>query len=66
MFLKVMEKEKQSAALGVAVRMLLLSKKVIWISWYKERLGKRGDEFNEVFANNLKMFWMGKGFSGGL
>jgi len=59
-------KGKTSAALGVAVRMLLLSKKVIWISWYKEPSWKTAEmNLTKVFANNLKMFWMGKGFSGG-
>lgn len=59
-------KGKTSAALGVALRMLLLQKKVVWISWFKEEQWKIAEmKLPEVFKNNLKMYWMGKGFMGG-
>ena len=59
-------KGKTSAALGVAVRMLLLEKKVVWISWFKEPSWKMSEmNLAKVFKNNLKMYWMGKGFFGG-
>lgn len=59
-------KGKTSAALGVAVRMLLLGKKVVWISWFKEESWKTAEmNLPKVFENNLRMYWMGKGFYGG-
>ena len=59
-------KGKTSAALGVALRMLLLKKKVIWISWFKESSWKMSEiNLSKVFKKNLKMYWMGKGFFGG-
>jgi cob(I)alamin adenosyltransferase len=59
-------KGKTSAALGVALRMLLLQKRVEWISWFKEESWKTAEmKLPEVFEENLKMHWMGKGFYGG-
>ena len=59
-------KGKTSAALGVALRMLLLSKKVVWISWFKEESWKMAEmNLAKIFGNNLKMYWMGRGFFGG-
>ena len=59
-------KGKTSAALGVAVRMLLLSKSVVWISWFKEKSWKVAEmKLPKVFKKKLKMYWMGKGFYGG-
>jgi cob(I)alamin adenosyltransferase len=60
-------KGKTSAALGVAVRMLLNEKRVEWISWYKEKSWKTAEmKLPNVFKKNLKMHWMGRGFFGGL
>jgi cob(I)alamin adenosyltransferase len=59
-------KGKTSAALGVALRMLLLEKRVEWIGWYKEESWKSAEmKLPEVFPKYLKMHWMGKGFFGG-
>ncbi len=59
-------KGKTSAALGVAVRMLLLKKNVVWISWFKERRWKITEmRLARKFKDNLKMHWMGRGFYGG-
>ena len=59
-------KGKTSAALGVTCRMLLLGKKVVWISWFKEEGWKVAEmRLPERFKENLKMYWMGKGFCGG-
>lgn len=59
-------KGKTSAALGVATRMLLLKKRVVWISWFKETRWKIAEmKLADVFKENLKMYWMGKGFYGG-
>lgn len=59
-------KGKTSAALGVALRMLLLEKKVTWISWFKEESWKMAEtNLVKVFQDNLEMYWMGKGFFGG-
>jgi cob(I)alamin adenosyltransferase len=59
-------KGKTSAALGVTLRMLLLTKKVVWISWFKEESWKMAEtSLPKVFEKNLKMYWMGKGFFGG-
>jgi len=59
-------KGKTSAALGVALRMLLLEKKVEWISWFKEESWKTAEmKLPEVFKTNLNMHWMGRGFFGG-
>jgi cob(I)alamin adenosyltransferase len=59
-------KGKTSAALGVALRMLLLQKRVEWISWFKEESWKTAEmKLTEVFPENLNMHWMGKGFYGG-
>lgn len=59
-------KGKTSAALGVALRMLLIDKKVEWISWFKEESWKTSEmKLPEVFKENLKMHWTGKGFFGG-
>lgn len=59
-------KGKTSAALGVTLRMLLLEKKVEWVSWFKEESWKSAEmKLPKVFDKNLKMHWMGKGFYGG-
>lgn len=59
-------KGKTSAALGVALRMLLLDKQVEWISWFKEESWKSAEmRLPKVFDKNLNMYWMGKGFYGG-
>ena len=59
-------KGKTSAALGVSLRMLLLNKKVVWISWLKEKSWKTAEmKLTNNFKNNLKMYWMGRGFFGG-
>lgn len=59
-------KGKTSAALGITLRMLLLGKKVVWISWFKEQLWKMAEmNLPMVFKNYIKMYWMGKGFMGG-
>ncbi|HSV95248.1 MAG TPA: cob(I)yrinic acid a,c-diamide adenosyltransferase [Spirochaetia bacterium] len=59
-------KGKTSAALGVTVRMLLNKKKVVWISWYKEKSWKISEmKLPKTFQNDLKMYWIGKGFYGG-
>lgn len=59
-------KGKTSAALGVALRMLLMEKRVEWISWFKEESWQTAEmKLPEVFKENLKMHWMGKGFFGG-
>lgn len=59
-------KGKTSAALGVAVRMLLTGKNVVWISWFKEKSWNISEmKLPKVFKKNLKMYWMGNGFFGG-
>jgi len=58
-------KGKTSAALGVTVRMLLLEKTVVWISWFKEELWNISEMKLPKKFNNLKMYWGGKGFFGG-
>lgn len=59
-------KGKTCAALGTAVRMLLLGKKVEWISWFKEDSWKTAEmDLPKVFKKNLRMHWMGRGFVGG-
>ena len=59
-------KGKTSAALGVAIRMLLSGKKVEWISWFKEKSWKTAEmDLPKVFEKNLRMHWMGSGFFGG-
>ena len=59
-------KGKTSAALGVALRMLLLGKRVEWISWFKEQSWKTAEmRLPKKFKSNLKMHWMGEGFFGG-
>lgn len=56
-------KGKTSAALGVAMRMLLNQKKVVWISWYKSDDWDISEKkMAEVFKDQLQMFWAGKGF----
>lgn len=56
-------KGKTSAALGVALRMLLIQKKVVWISWFKSEDWSVSEmNLADVFKKNLKMFWAGKGF----
>lgn len=56
-------KGKTSAALGVALRTLLLGKKVVWISWFKsESWGVSEMKLPTVFKDTLKMYWAGKGF----
>jgi cob(I)alamin adenosyltransferase len=55
-------KGKTSAALGVAVRMLLLGKKVLWVAWYKDKRWLISERKLVKHFKNLKMFWMGSGF----
>ncbi len=56
-------KGKTSAALGVVCRMLMIEKKVVWISWFKEISWKMAEiEMQKYFPSRLKMYWMGKGF----
>jgi cob(I)alamin adenosyltransferase len=56
-------KGKTSAALGVAVRMLSLGKKVVWISWFKSLEWPISESrLPKYFGSKLKMYWMGKGF----
>jgi cob(I)alamin adenosyltransferase len=60
-------KGKTSAALGTALRMLLINKKVEWVSWYKEESWQTAEmKLGKVFKKSLKMHWAGKGFLGGL
>ena len=55
-------KGKTSAALGVAMRSLLLKKKVTWIAFYKqESWGLSESKLIDKFAN-LEMVFGGKGF----
>lgn len=55
-------KGKTSAALGVAIRALLLDKKVVWISFYKEESwGMAEKGLREKFPN-LDMKFTGRGF----
>jgi len=59
-------KGKTSAALGVALRMLLLKNKVVWISWFKEESWKMSEMgLAWQFPELIKMHWGGKGFFGG-
>jgi len=59
-------KGKTSAALGVVVRMLLIGKRVEWISWFKEESWQTAEmKLPKKFKNSLKMHWMGRGFFGG-
>jgi cob(I)alamin adenosyltransferase len=59
-------KGKTSAALGVAVRMLLVGERVVWISWFKEESWKMAEmNLPKVFGNKVEMHWGGKGFFGG-
>ena len=59
-------KGKTSAALGVAVRMLLVGQRVEWIAWYKQRSWKTAEMgLPKVFGRNLRMHWTGEGFFGG-
>lgn len=59
-------KGKTSAALGVALRMLLLEKQVEWVAWYKQDKWKTAEmNLERVFPLNLRMHWNGKGFFGG-
>jgi cob(I)alamin adenosyltransferase len=56
-------KGKTSAALGVVCRMLMLRKKVVWISWYKNSLWKLSEMgMSKKFKKDLEMYWMGDGF----
>lgn len=56
-------KGKTSAALGTALRMLLLDKTVVWISWYKSVEWPISEKkFEDKFRKKLTMYWMGKGF----
>lgn len=56
-------KGKTSAALGVAARMLLNLKKVVWISWFKDERWRVSEmKLTEKFRDSLKMYWMGSGF----
>jgi len=56
-------KGKTSAALGVTLRMLLLGKRVVWISWFKSKDWSISEmKLESVFNSSLKMHWGGKGF----
>jgi cob(I)alamin adenosyltransferase len=56
-------KGKTSAALGVALRSLLLKNKVIWVSWYKTKDWNISEmKLSEIFTKDLEMYWAGKGF----
>lgn len=56
-------KGKTSAALGVAVRMLCLGKRVLWVSWYKNADWDISEgKLVEKFPDNLTMVWGGRGF----
>jgi len=56
-------KGKTSAALGVTVRMLMINKRVVWISWYKCSEWQVSEmTLQNKFPGLLKMYWMGKGF----
>lgn len=55
-------KGKTSAALGVAIRSLLLDKQVIWVAFYKqESWGLAEAKLKDKFSN-LEMYFSGKGF----
>ena len=55
-------KGKTSAALGVAVRSLLLEKRVVWVAFYKqESWGLSEAKMKDKFPN-LEMEFAGKGF----
>lgn len=56
-------KGKTSAAIGVATRSLLLDKKVIWISFYKEESWGMAEKGLREKFDNLEMEFVGKGFS---
>ncbi|KKT36121.1 MAG: Cob(I)alamin adenosyltransferase [Candidatus Collierbacteria bacterium GW2011_GWC1_45_47] len=56
-------KGKTSAALGVMLRMLLIGKPVVWISWFKNRewqISEMG--LDQAFPDLLEMYWTGEGF----
>ena len=56
-------KGKTSAALGVSLRMLLLGKRVEWISWYKSKDWQISEKLLDgKFRGKIKMYWIGKGF----
>ena len=56
-------KGKTSAAIGVAVRMLLSQKRVVWISWFKNRDWQISEmKLESVFPDLIKMYWVGEGF----
>jgi cob(I)alamin adenosyltransferase len=56
-------KGKTSAALGVAVRMLSASKRVLWVSWFKSRAWPVSEmNLPDYFDGRLEMHWMGEGF----
>lgn len=55
-------KGKTSAALGVATRSLLLDKKVVWISFYKEESWGMAEKGLRDKFPNLSMEFVGKGF----
>jgi len=56
-------KGKTSAALGVAIRMLLGNKRVVWVSWFKcadWNISEMG--LPQKFVRQMRMYWMGEGF----
>lgn len=56
-------KGKTSAALGVALRMLLTGKKVVWISWFKSlRWPISESRLPDFFGKKIAMYWTGEGF----
>lgn len=56
-------KGKTSAAIGVSTRALLLGKKVIWISFYKEESWGMAEKGLREKFDKLEMHFVGKGFS---
>lgn len=55
-------KGKTSAAIGVTTRALLLGKKVVWISFYKEESWGMAEKGLRERFDKLEMYYVGKGF----
>lgn len=56
-------KGKTSGALGVSLRMLLIDKKVVWISWFKNKKWPISEvRLERIFPKSLRMYWTGSGF----
>jgi len=55
-------KGKTSAALGVAIRCLLIKKRVVWVAFYKQSAwGLAESKLTEKFVN-MEMVFVGRGF----